>query len=359
MEYMGRTVAKSFPGYGRKKFKGTVTSVVEPEPGVHFFNIEYEDGDEEEVELYELERILLPDAEGDSKAAGGKSSSAAAQGGSSRRNDTAAKGGGKAQRGGKAAGKGEGRKRKKSPGSPEPARGAEQPAAEAAADADEEEEEAAAAVQEAMQQDGEEQQATEPLLREEEEGEAEHHAWPGSAATPPAGGGPLASPSSERGLTAQLRGIADEVATRSKELELNIARYPAAQQAEDPALRSRVVTCGSVCYTSALRPAGGRLVPDDAPEEEQFDEYKAQATDVLTQLEAALREAGSSKDCLLAVTVLLKDLPVGRKPFAAAFNQWVDAKALPAMTLLESYLGRDEILVSVAATAAVPSTNFA
>jgi len=61
---------------------------------------------------------------------------------------------------------------------------------------------------------------------------------------------------------------------------------------------------------------------------------------VLTQLEAALREAGSGKDCLLAVTVLLKDLPVGRRPFAAAFNQWVDRKALPAMTLLGSYLGR-------------------
>lgn len=35
-----------------------------------------------------------------------------------------------------------------------------------------------------------------------------------------------------------------------------------------------------VCYTSALRPAGGRLVADDAPGEEQFEEYKAQATDV-------------------------------------------------------------------------------
>ena len=27
-------------GYGRKKFKGTVTAVLEPEPGVNFFNIE-------------------------------------------------------------------------------------------------------------------------------------------------------------------------------------------------------------------------------------------------------------------------------------------------------------------------------
>ena len=39
-----------------------------------------------------------------------------------------------------------------------------------------------------------------------------------------------------------------------------------------------------VCYTSALRPAGGRLVADDAPGEEQFEEYKAQATDVSNRL---------------------------------------------------------------------------
>ena len=61
---------------------------------------------------------------------------------------------------------------------------------------------------------------------------------------------------------------------------------------------------------------------------------------MLTQLEAALREAGSSKDCLLAVTVLLKDLPVGRRPWAAAWNKWANPSALPAMTLVESYLGR-------------------
>lgn len=34
--------------------------------------------------------------------------------------------------------------------------------------------------------------------------------------------------------------------------ELDIARYPAAQQAEDPALRSRVVTCGSVSWGRVL-----------------------------------------------------------------------------------------------------------
>lgn len=173
----------------------------------------YEDGDEEEVELYELERILLPGGDGDSKAAGGKSSGTAAKGGGSKRNDTAATGGGRAQRGGKPAGKGEGRKRKKAAESPAPSLGAEQPA-----EAEEDAEQAAAAVQQAMQQDGEEQQATEPLLKEEEEGEADLHAWLGNAAKPLAGRAPLASPSSERGLTAQLRGIADEVATRSKEL---------------------------------------------------------------------------------------------------------------------------------------------
>lgn len=174
----------------------------------------YEDGDEEEVELHELERILVPAADGFSKGAGGKSSGTAAKGGGSKRNDTAATGGGRAQRGGNPAGKGEGRKRKKAAESPAPSGGAEQPAEE-----EEDAEQAAAAVQHAMQQDGEEQQqATEPLLKEEQEGEAELHAWLGNAAKPPAGRAPLASPSSERGLMAQLHGIADEVATRSKEL---------------------------------------------------------------------------------------------------------------------------------------------
>lgn len=174
----------------------------------------YEDGDEEEVELHELERILVPAGDGFSKGAGGKSSGTAAKGGGSKRNDTAATGGGRAQRGGKPAGKGEGRKRKKAAESPAPSGGAEQPAEE-----EEDAEQAAAAVQHAMQQDGEEQQqATEPLLKEEQEGEAELHAWLGNAAKPLAGRAPLASPSSERGPTAQLHGIADEVATRSKEL---------------------------------------------------------------------------------------------------------------------------------------------
>ncbi len=43
---------------------------------------------------------------------------------------------------------------------------------------------------------------------------------------------------------------------------------------------SQPTSKAQVCYTSALRPAGFRLVADDAPEEEQFAEYQAQATDV-------------------------------------------------------------------------------
>lgn len=178
----------------------------------------YEDGDGEEVELSELETILVPSQEDERKVTSGKRRGAAAKGADGSKSGAAAKAGGKAQRGGKAAAKGEGRKRKKTPESETPARGAEQPAADAADAAEGEAEAAAAAVQEAMQQDDAELQATEPLLRDEEEGEAERHAWPGSATKPQAGAAPRASPSTERGVSAQLRGIVDEVATHSKEL---------------------------------------------------------------------------------------------------------------------------------------------
>ena len=79
------------------------------------------------------------------------------------------------------------------------------------------------------------------------------------------------------------------------------------------------------------------------------------APQALRQLEAALEAAGSSRDHLVSVTVLLKDSEVGRAPFAAAWNRFVSAHALPALTVHESFLGREELLVSVTGMAAVPS----
>lgn len=127
---------------------------------------------------------------------------------------------------------------------------------------------------------------------------------------------------------------------------------------------------------------------------------------VLSQLDGALREAGTSREHLVQVTVsallrlhpraccvqaaheqqepsapawlglalpspalptapitppsprlqaLLKDLPMGREAFAAAWNAWVPPAALPALAVLESYLGREDLCVSVHAVAAVPS----
>lgn len=56
---------------------------------------------------------------------------------------------------------------------------------------------------------------------------------------------------------------------------------------------------------------------------------------VLGQLEDALREAGTSKDHLLSVTWLLKDLPYGKDPISDVWNRWVNPRALPALTMQE------------------------
>lgn len=45
---------------------------------------------------------------------------------------------------------------------------------------------------------------------------------------------------------------------------------------------------------------------------------------------------------------------MGREAFAAAWNAWVPPGALPALAVLESYLGREDLCVSVQAVAAVP-----
>jgi hypothetical protein len=76
---------------------------------------------------------------------------------------------------------------------------------------------------------------------------------------------------------------------------------------------------------------------------------------VLEQLDGVLREAGSSRGHLVSLQVLLKDVDAGLPPFAAAFKAWVSPLALPAVVPQESYLGVEDVLISVAATAAVPT----
>jgi hypothetical protein len=64
----------------------------------------------------------------------------------------------------------------------------------------------------------------------------------------------------------------------------------------------------------------------------------------------------SSRDYLLSVQVFMRDVVAGRKPFIAAWNGWCNRRALPALSVQESYLGEDQVLIAVAAVAAVPRT---
>lgn len=79
---------------------------------------------------------------------------------------------------------------------------------------------------------------------------------------------------------------------------------------------------------------------------------------MLDQLDAALQDVGSSRDHLVSLTVLLKDIVAGREPFAATWKGWCSRLALPALTVQESYLGTEEMLVAVSAIAAVPKQQY-
>ena len=63
---------------------------------------------------------------------------------------------------------------------------------------------------------------------------------------------------------------------------------------------------------------------------------------------------GSSRDHLLSMTVLLKDIEKGRQPWATVWNGWCSARHLPAMLVQESFLGTEDWLVAMSAIAAVP-----
>jgi enamine deaminase RidA (YjgF/YER057c/UK114 family) len=76
---------------------------------------------------------------------------------------------------------------------------------------------------------------------------------------------------------------------------------------------------------------------------------------VLDQLDATLAEAGSSREHLVSMTVLLKDIELGSRPWTSVWNAWVNPRHLPAMVMLETFLGTEDQLLGVSAVTVVPS----
>ncbi|KAI3433421.1 hypothetical protein D9Q98_003236 [Chlorella vulgaris] len=264
-EYVGRTIAKTFPGFGKKKFKGTVASVSEVE-GMQIFKIEYKDGDVEELELYELQPLLQPVSK------------------------------------------------------PTPAKRKGAEASALALNTEEEEPYITTAVPGA------------------DEGAAKRHA---------------AGKGSKSKVAAAPKDSRQAQRPSSSAEEEAIVRHPLVRQEAGQALCSRSTIWGGTCYVSCIRPSATQQLDEEPAEEQLAAEYETQARNVLEQLEATLRSAGSSKDHLLSVTVLLKDIEKGSQPWAAIWNRWCSPSCLPAALVQESFLGSEDRLVAVSATAAL------
>lgn len=76
---------------------------------------------------------------------------------------------------------------------------------------------------------------------------------------------------------------------------------------------------------------------------------------LLAQLDATLAEVGSTREHLVSVTVLLKDIELGSRPWASVWNAWVYPGHLPAVVKMESFLGTEDQLIGLSAMAVVPT----
>ena len=102
---------------------------------------------------------------------------------------------------------------------------------------------------------------------------------------------------------------------------------------------SRAVVHGDTVYLC------GHVAKDHAADAE------GQTRDILAQIEALLKEAGSEKSKILAATVYLQDMG----DFAAmntAWDAWVDRSHPPARTTVEARLARPGLRVEITITAA-------
>ena len=115
-----------------------------------------------------------------------------------------------------------------------------------------------------------------------------------------------------------------------------IERLP--MESADGARRSLAVIHGDLVFLSGLS------ATDTA------GDAKAQTTEVLARLDAALAAAGASPRTLFCVHVWLRDM----RDFGAmnaAWNAWADPAHPPARTCVQGALYRPDVLVEVVATA--------
>lgn len=109
-------------------------------------------------------------------------------------------------------------------------------------------------------------------------------------------------------------------------------------QTMDGAKRSLMCRKGAWTHITGLQP---RNLDGD---------IKAQAGDVLEQLDALLAEAGLAQSDLFTVTIWLKDMRYF-SGLNSVWNGWVDAANPPARTCVSGELYRPDLLLEIIAVA--------
>lgn len=101
---------------------------------------------------------------------------------------------------------------------------------------------------------------------------------------------------------------------------------------------SQAVVHNSIVYTA------GQVALGDSVED--------QTADILSQIDALLAEAGTSKENMLTATIWLSDI----SSFAEmnlVWDAWVPKGNAPARACVESKLAREELLVEIQVSAAI------
>jgi len=104
---------------------------------------------------------------------------------------------------------------------------------------------------------------------------------------------------------------------------------------------SKMVRAGNLLFLAGQTSSG-------APDAHTIEQQAAVA---LGHIDALLKEAGSSRQQLLSVTIYLKDIALFDR-MNAVWQAWVDPEHLPARCTVQATLGLPELLVEFSVTAA-------
>lgn len=299
-EYVGCTVAKTFLGYGSKKFGGIVTELSKYGKQT-YFHIVYDDGDCEDISLSELKNILVlaPKAAPTPKAAAHKAAPEPATGSKRKAEEPAPK---------------------KKPGRPPKAKPA------------------------AAQEEVESEQA-----KKASEAAAAAVAAPApKAAKQPTSPQPIHPAAATKAERKAAQATAKACAAGVSRFSLGRAG-PSDLLGDDIPKQSSCTAAGGLVFTSTVYPTLLAGIDDEE------GSYELQAQEVLGELGRQLEAVGTGKAALLDVTAFVKDTEKGARGFYRAWNKWVDPNRLPALSVAESFQFDDRILVSVKGVAAISS----